>query len=115
MKRVRIKWKALEAAARTRRPGFLDAVQAAGRMDGEWLLLDERAHAALVAQWEGALTGHRGLGDWVAEAAKPVARVYDAVADRVTGQPGRHHLADCEPCARRQKWLNGNAERPKNE
>lgn len=82
------------AESASRRPqGYMESVLALGTVDGEWLLLSDEAYTALCEQYR-----RPGLGDRVAQIAKPIARALDAVLDT--------DLEHCQTCEARQKWLN---------
>ena len=82
---------ALRVRAKERPSGYLDACFAAGKIDGERLLITRDAYARLVRQY-------RGWGDRVHDFLQPSVRRFD----RMFGT----HLATCSGCARRRRKLN---------
>lgn len=83
----------LEEQAPHRPDGYLEDILAAGRIEGEWLMLSDETYAALCEKYR-----RPGLGDRVAQIAKPIARALDTVIGT--------DLEHCQSCAERQKWLN---------
>jgi len=83
----------IEDAAKTKPPGWREAVLAAGQVNRGLLHISRARFAALSVSYAQ-------LGDAVATAAKPIARAVDRVA--------KTNLAGCGGCAKRhQKWNGG--------
>jgi hypothetical protein len=88
---MKIRISEIQALARRRPPGYLEAYLAAGAVRGEWL------HLGLQAK-HGIRTRFPGWGDRVHRRLTPIARLLDWVF-------GTHFLTCCA-CAARQAWLN---------
>ena len=89
---VTIDLEQLRQKASERPSGYLEDCLARGIVDGRKLRLTT-AYQELLRKYSP-----RGLGDRIERAAKPIARVIDAVAGT--------NLTNCGACARRREALN---------
>lgn len=88
---MRLRLDEVKEKAKVRPAGYLEEVIGSGRIEGDWLELDDEV-------WRRLFRKYRGLGDVVAAIAKPVA----AVIDKALGTG----LSDCAACRERQEALN---------
>lgn len=77
-----------------RPPEYLADALAAGRQNGEFIEISEKAYLDLVAKYRGP----QGLGDVLSALASPIAKAIDATFGT--------DLKDCGGCASRQQALN---------
>ena len=89
MKRIRLDF--LKREAEIKADGYVEDCLTAGTLDGTYLEIDEDRFAEIRRRY-------RGLGDWIAAIAQPVAVFFD----RLIGTK----LSKCQGCTRRHKKLN---------
>jgi hypothetical protein len=115
MKRARLDH--LHAAAKTRRPGYLEACQRAGKIsaDGQWIIFDNDAHSQIrrkfnplppsipspPGRWQAE--GPAGLGDLIHKVAGPIGR---AIKWPCLKGDGTTDLKPGSPCDRARRALN---------
>lgn len=90
---IPIRIAAIREFAAQRPDGYLEDCLTRGKIEGEFLLLEETALAELRIKY-----APQGLGDRIARFAKPLARKLDGLLGT--------ELAYCPGCAARQAWLN---------
>ena len=97
----------LHRAAKARKPGYLAACEQAGRIEGEWLVFTDEAHAKLRDQYaivtvRGA-DPRRGLGDLVHSVAGPIGK---AIHWPCLKGDGTTNLRPGSPCDKTRRALN---------
>jgi len=96
---VKISLQHIDDCRLTRPAGYADALIDAGDVQGDWLLIENNALEAIVAQFTPErLQGVQGLGDLVHKIANPIAKAIDAVAGT--------NIQGCGGCAKRREQLN---------
>ena len=101
---VRISLSRLRATAASRPPGYLEAVLAAGVVDGDYLRLPAAAYTQLRATYSPHAPSPEprpsitGLGDLIHTVAHPAARALDATLGT--------HFQTCQKCGERRDTLN---------
>ncbi len=99
----------LEAAAKTKSPEYIKAIRAAGKLDGDHILIrDHHLREILTRHYPHRLPeikhpvttapAPKGLGDRVESLLKPLARIIDWLFGT--------NLQNCRPCRRRKQKLN---------
>lgn len=81
----------LHKIAKIRPPGYMEDCMAHGRIEGDYLVIEDPEYYELLKKY-------RGLGDAVATVAKPIARLIDDALGT--------DLQNCGGCAERQDFLN---------
>lgn len=110
MKRAKIT--SIHAAAKNRKPGYLEAYFRHGHVEGEFIFLPDHIHAAIreefsLAPRPASVPGFRqpqmqGAGDLVSKIATPIARTLKmGCIDKTTND-----LKPESPCAKRRAALN---------
>jgi len=98
MKIIAIKLEHLEACKATRPAGYVEALQAAGTVKDNCLLIADDKLESIIRQYTPERISIRGLGDVVEWFVKPIANASDAVL--------KTKLVGCGSCAERRAKLN---------
>lgn len=83
----------LKEKAKERPEGYYEDAVSRGKIQGEFLVISVEEVKKLAEKYRP-----KGLGDYVASMAKPVAKMIDGVLHT--------DLEHCEECEKRKAWLN---------